>query len=170
MPQSKCGGQRSVREGNHLWGKHAALLCLFKSHILLMQHWNFILSEILHYFFSTKEAFAKHCGLFTNRSMIPSAISIRPRCGCKDAGGALAENWFMKCCLFDFYHACSLGVNTLTLHKLITSQADGFLSEGVVFSHSTVMGELENVRPRRAHAHKKITGPCVTLRAPTCTP
>lgn len=50
----------------------------------------------------------------------------------------------MKSCPFDFFQACSLNVNTLTLHELITSEADGFHSKGVMFLHSPVMGELEN--------------------------
>lgn len=54
----------------------------------------------------------------------------------------------MKSCPFVFSQACSLSVNTLTLHKMITSEADGFHSEGVVFLHSPVMGELKNAMQR----------------------
>lgn len=54
-PENKHGGQRAV---SHLWGKHAAWLCLLHSQILQMQHWNFILS--LAPFFSTNEAM--RCG------------------------------------------------------------------------------------------------------------
>lgn len=49
---------------------------------------------------------------------------------------------------FFFFQACILSVNTLTLHKLITSEADGFHSEGVMFLHSPVTGELKNAMQR----------------------
>lgn len=59
----------------------------------------------------------------------------------------------MNSCPFVFLQACSLNVNTLTLHKLITSEADGFHSEGVVFLHSLVMGELKNAMHTLAHSY-----------------
>ncbi len=57
----------------------------------------------------------------------------------------------MKSCPFVFFQACSLSVNTLTLHKMIISEADGFHYEGVMFLHSPVMGELKNAM-RHTHA------------------
>lgn len=57
MPENKYGVQRAVREVTHLWGKHAAWLCLLCSQILQMQHWNLLLSEMFFsLFFSTNEA------------------------------------------------------------------------------------------------------------------
>lgn len=138
-----------------------------------MLRWNFILSAFrVLLFFSNQWCvgmWAKHVGLFTDGgSVISSVISITWCCAPQTLPRALAGNWFMKSCLFDFYHACSIAVNTLTLHKLITSQGDGFLSEGVMFLHSTVMGELENVRLSCAHAHAKITGPSANVHT-MCT-
>lgn len=60
------------------------------------------------------------------------------------AAGAGRDSDSSGLCPFVFSQACSLSVNTPTLQKLIRSEADGFQSEGVVFSHSAVTGELKN--------------------------
>lgn len=58
----------------------------------------------------------------------------------------------MKSCRL-LFKLCSLNVNTLTLHKLITSEADGFHSKGVMFLHSPVTGEVKNAMQ---HTHRYV--------------
>lgn len=61
----------------------------------------------------------------------------------------------MKSCPFVFLQACSLSVNTLTPDNLITSEADGFHSKGVMFLHSPVTAELTNaLQHQRTQAYE----------------
>lgn len=72
---------------------------------------------------------------------------------------SLAHVFFFVSSSFLFFQSCSLSVNTLTRHTLITSEADGFHSEGVMFLHSPVMGGLKNAMQ---HTH---TRTCAHVRA-----
>lgn len=88
-------------------------------------------------------AFAcKQSSLVVSRLQVTHFISdkrhttLRP---CKLSGTEQKTDlWSLAHFFFFFFVACSFNVNTLTLHKLITSEADGFHSKGVVFLHTPV--------------------------------
>lgn len=87
------------------------------------------------------------------------------RAGAAETPGALAGNWLMKSCLFDFSHACSLAVNTLTLHKLITLRQMVSCPKESCFC-IPLSRENWKMHVRAVHMHTKIR---VTLHR-MCTP
>lgn len=127
-------------------GQQAAVLCLLHSQMLQMQHWNFIL--FFSRFIICFQPMRRQNGGKTGQWFLQRWAT--HHAGAAETPGALAGNWFMKSCLFDFSHACSLADTTQANYN----QADGFLSKGVMFLHSTVTRELEDAHLCYAHAHK----------------
>lgn len=90
--------------------------------------------------------FIRLCSLASTNQKITHFISDKHRSVLRlhKLWGLLTGSWFIiSCLLFFSSKACSFGVNTLTLHKLITSEADGSCTKGVVFLHSPVTGREE---------------------------